>query len=179
MTIIDILSIFGGGLGIFSAIFVFGAKLGADSFLNFQKGEISKSVETAKAELSKDLEKHKTRLKREELLFEREIELTKAFVGLRHSLQPSYRPGMDWNEAAEDFASDLGAVETKLNVFRLTHYHLMPKPIQKKFDALTTKAMEEKWSEESYVTKEAKQAGKDIMTGLDEIEKVLIDLIQK
>jgi hypothetical protein len=87
---------------------------------------------------------------------------------------------MDWDEAVEDLASRLGAVERQLNAFRLEYYHLLPKAVRDQVDHLTTRSMQEKFGDfhSGAVTAEARTAGAEVLEGLQKIEETLIETLR-
>ncbi|GEM_PF-3351143 len=91
-------------------------------WLQNNQGELSTALETHRAELAKETEAHKLTLKRQELMFARELEAADAFMGLWRKVWPQFsRPDMDWHEACADVAERLGTVERLLEDYLEQH----------------------------------------------------------
>ena len=92
-------------------------------------------IEKQKKAIRQEIESYKTKLKKSEFLFQEEIEAASQFVSLRRSILPTYRyPGMLWDEACEDFASDFADVEKKLERYLAAHGAVLTQPV---FDRLS------------------------------------------
>lgn len=108
-----------GGVGVVAAaVGAVVSKFVSDRLIESHKASLSQETERLKGELAKETETHKLKLKREEVLFSREIDAAVEFSKLRRRIEPSYRhPDMDWDEAMEDVVEDLTDTETVLNKF--------------------------------------------------------------
>ena len=88
----------------------------------------NKYVEKVKQEIQQELESHKTRLRKSELLFQKEFNATSSFISLRLRLVPRHRfPDMEWHDACEDFAQRFKHVEESLETYIATHGAALPK----------------------------------------------------
>jgi hypothetical protein len=117
------------------------SKYFADSMLEQKKSELQKEVERLKSELgaeterlkadlAKETETHKLRLKKQELLFNRQMDAAKEFMELRREVVPvQTRPMMDISEAAEIMAHKLGDIEQRLNKYISEYGHAWPERI--------------------------------------------------
>jgi hypothetical protein len=89
-----------GGVGVVAA---FVAKFFADRSNERYKAELGRETERLKAELGKDAETHKWKLKKKEILFQKEFEAALDFFALRRRIEPRFRhPDMEWHEAMRD-----------------------------------------------------------------------------
>ena len=89
-------------------------------------------MEWLKDKFSRKLETHKLNLKREELLFEREIAAAGDFVELRDNILPRYLPDMDDSCIPLEVAEKLSQVELKLRQFKLKHYPIVSDVVRQK-----------------------------------------------
>lgn len=94
----------------------------AARLLQEHKGKLDSALETHKAALGKDAEAYKLSLKRQELIFQREVEAGDALMKLWRVIYPAYRfPDMDWHDACEDVAAELGSVEKAIGEYIEKH----------------------------------------------------------
>lgn len=79
-------------------------------------------IEKIKSEMNRTLESYKIQLKKSEVFFLRELEAAASLSSLFHSILPSLNhPEMDWHEACDVLAQNLGKVELRLNEFMDKH----------------------------------------------------------
>jgi len=112
-----------GGVGVVAAGV---AKVVSDhtsqKWLQANQGRLDQALETHRAELAKETETHKLTLKRQELIFQRELEAADAFMSFWRIVYPRYRhPDMDWNDACEDAAHSLGQIEKVVEEYLERH----------------------------------------------------------
>ena len=112
-----------GGVGAIAAAV---AKLVSDHtsqrWLQDNQGKLDHALETHRSELAREAELHKLTLKRQELIYQRELEAGDAFMKVWRTVYPQYRfPDMDWHDACEDVASLLGSVENVLEEYLEKH----------------------------------------------------------
>lgn len=116
------------------------------SWLQAHKGELDRQLESHKAELAKATETHKLTLRRQELLFQREIEAADAFMIMRSSIWPQYEHAdMDWHDACIRVAEKLADVERALDEFLARHTAVIGKPVRDKVEHARTVAAHEKF----------------------------------
>ena len=80
------------------------------------------AMKRSEASLTRETETHKLRLKKQEILFGKELDAVLEFIKIRHDLKPKVDdPTMDGYEAGRDFAMRLGQVERVLDDFMAKH----------------------------------------------------------
>lgn len=115
-------------------------------WLQENKGKLDEALETHKAALAKETEAHKLTLKRQELLFARELEAADAFMAVWRKIWPqSSRPNMDWHEACEDVALRLGTVEKLLEDYLERHSVAIGTSVREKIEKAHSQAASEKF----------------------------------
>jgi hypothetical protein len=124
-TVISVFSAL-GGFGFIVAI-IFGVSTWASNhaskrWLQDKEGELTRALETHKAHLSKESENHKLSLKRQELLFQRELDAADAFMAVWRVINPKHnRPEMDSYDACVDVAQELETIEKVLDEYLVRH----------------------------------------------------------
>ena len=93
-------------------------KILADRSLEGHRSNLERETERLKGELAKDTETHKLELRKQELLFAKELEAASAFLSLRRRFEPKRsHPDMDWSEALEDVIDGFPRAEKALEAF--------------------------------------------------------------
>ena len=112
-----------GGLSVISgAVGGFVAKFFADRSIEHHKAALGQETERLKGELAKETETHKLKLKRQEILFEKELDAAADFSALYRQIEPRFRhPDMDWDEALEDVVKSFTNTEARLRQFIAKH----------------------------------------------------------
>lgn len=91
------------------------AKYFADRSIETHKSELNQETERLKAELGRDVETHKWKLKKKEILFEKEFEAASEFFVLRRKIEPKFRdPDMDYSEAMEEVIERFSSAQDSL-----------------------------------------------------------------
>lgn len=99
--------------------------------------------------LSKETETHKLTLKRQELLFARELEAADAFMAVWRKLWPQYsRPEMDWHDACQDVALRLGTIEAMLEDYLERHSVAISAAVREGIEHARSEAASEKFLED-------------------------------
>jgi hypothetical protein len=131
-------TVFGGVSIISVAISGFLAKSLADRSIERHKATLTQETERLKAELGKDAEIHKWKLKKSELLFEKEYAAAVAFFELKTKYEPVRRhPDMDWHEVRGDVMDSFGDAEKRIAEY-VTHHGLLRHRISLHGVVLTT-----------------------------------------
>jgi hypothetical protein len=132
-TILTVVSALGGSAVIAAAVAAFFGKLFAD-----------RSLESHKA---KESETHKLKLKKQELLFQKELEAASDFFALRRKIEPKYRhPDMDWGEALEDVVEAFAKSEDRLQSFAAKYGPVLSEDNRKDLDLATGIASDHKFA---------------------------------
>src|SRR5579862_3214343 len=113
-----LLALLGGASVVAGAVAAFVGKIFADRSIEKHRAVLTQETERLKAELGKDAETHRWKLRKNEILFQKEFEAASDFFELHRQLEPSYRhPDMDWYEAAKDIVESFSDSEEKLIKF--------------------------------------------------------------
>jgi hypothetical protein len=107
-----------GAGAVAAAIIHLAGRFYADKSLEKHKAELGQETEKLKAELGREAETHKWKLKKKEILFEKEFEAASEYFGLRRKIEPRFRhPDMEWTDAVEDVVNDFSNTEDLLRNF--------------------------------------------------------------
>ena len=157
--------------GLTSVIFVWCVKLIG--------GTIAKGlVEKFKSDLQRELESYKTKLKKSEFLFQKEFDAASDFIAMKRGLLPPYRfPHMDWGDALEEIAQDLGGIEKKLDEFVAKHGAILPAEVLDMLSSAQGLAAENKFQAGPEPHSETIEAARQLWEKLKEIEGKLRDIV--
>lgn len=126
-----------------------------------------------------NLQKQEYLLRQKERLFERRMAAVDAFLKLENKLRPSYRPGMDWSEACEDFAEELGRVAHELECFLEEHTVGLKPAALEKLKGLPGKAQQNSFfaleGPDDVPPKESIEAASEILTALREARSLVLE----
>src|SRR5208283_75917 len=90
----------------------------ANRTIEGRKAELNQELERIKAELSRETETHKLKLKKLELIFNKELDAASEFMKTHREIRPSYsHPDMDWDDASMDVLQRLDKIEIDLISF--------------------------------------------------------------
>jgi hypothetical protein len=146
-TILTVVSALGGSAVIAAAVAAFFGKLFADRSLESHKADLGQETERLKGELAKESETHKLKLKKQELLFQKELEAASDFFALRRKIEPKYRhPDMDWGEALEDVVEAFAKSEDRLQSFAAKYGPVLSEDNRKDLDLATGIASDHKFA---------------------------------
>lgn len=116
-----LLSLGGGSV----VIFAFSSWLGkvwAERILAKEKAQQAQALEEFKQQLQDAAERQKMRLKKSELIFEKEFEAASALVAMYRDISPKFiSPDMDYYDACDQVASNFQRIELQLHDFVRTH----------------------------------------------------------
>lgn len=136
-----------GGVSVVAgAVATFVSGHASKKWLQENKGKLDEALETHRAALARETETHKLTLKRQELLFARELEAADAFMAVWRKIWPQYsRPDMDWHEACEDVALRLDNVEHLLEDYLEQHSVAVSSNIRELIEHARSEAASEKF----------------------------------
>jgi Asp-tRNA(Asn)/Glu-tRNA(Gln) amidotransferase C subunit len=160
-----------GGAGVVSAGV---ANYLADRSLEKQKAALGRETERLKGELAKDTETHKLKLKKQELLFAKELEAATKFFELNRRFGPKRRhPETDWHEVREDVINDFGRAEKALQEFVAEHGPVLSRQNRKDLESCIAMASASKFAgvPGGDDMKEAKEAADKFLETLNKIEE--------
>lgn len=136
----------------------------SQKWLQENQAKLSQALETHRAELAKETEAHKLSLKRQELLFARELEAADAFMTVWRNVWPQYsHPEMDWGDACENAALRLGTIEAELEDYLEKHSVAISASVRDLIDTARWTAASEKFFETMDPPKEAIKAAESAL----------------
>lgn len=168
-----------GGVGVVSAaVAAWISKHMSDRWLQTHKAELDRELETHKAELVRETEARKLSLRRQELMFQRELEATDAFMMLWRAIWPKYEtPDMDYDDAISEVAGKLDAVEKEIDKYLVQHSSVISSVALQKLEGARTEASHAKFYSEHEPGGPAPKAADKVLTALLEVkEQLLADL---
>jgi hypothetical protein len=169
----------GGSAVLIGAISAFVSKYIADRSIEGHKAQLNKEVERLKGELAKETETHKLKLKKQEMLFTKEMDAASQFFALHKHIRPSYsHPDMDWDEAVEEVARDFTDTEHRLDKFMTEHGPVLSKKVRDDLKRCADLASNNKFASSGAGVgdvKVAKEAAGDVLKLLREIEEQLVN----
>lgn len=177
-----LLSLGGGGIIVFALSSWLG-KVWANRLMAAETAKHSQDLERLRKELSRGLESHKVKLRKSELVFEKEFEAASQLVALIRGFLPTYRhPHMDWHEACKEIAFDLEQIEYGLDGFLSKHGAVLPDEVKEHLGSCTGIAADNKFEitsvEEMYAPDFAINAADNVFKGLWEAEKIMLSHIK-
>ncbi len=138
---------------------------------------LTQETERLKAELGKDAETHKWKLKKNELLFEKEYAAAAAFFALKRKYDPVRRhPDMDWHDVREDVVQSFSDAESRIGKFIVEYGPVLSKEIRELLDECQSLASSHQFApsgQDDY--KEAEQAADKYLELLKKIEGLFVD----
>lgn len=105
-----------GGVGVISAgIAAWIGNLVSSRVVEKQKAKLAEQLETHKDTLLREADRNRLMLKRQELMFERELAAATAFLKVQGSVVPDpWAPDLDWCDAQERIAENLCSLDRDL-----------------------------------------------------------------
>lgn len=117
-----ILAFLGGGVAIVFAFSNWLGKVWANRLIEKERAEHNKELEPLKSKFLKETESYKIKVKKSELLFEKQFEAASEFVAFFRSLSPAYSfPNMDWEDVCNHFVLISENIERDLTKYLSRH----------------------------------------------------------
>jgi len=179
--LIQALGWFGGGAVVTIAIAGFLSKFMADRSIEKHKASLGRETERLKGELAKETESHKLALKKQEMLYQKELDAASAFVALHRKVEPKYRyPDMEWEEAMDDVVDSFTDTESKLRKYIAEYGAALSIENRAQIDACMSLASNHQYAkhEGESATKNAKVAAGDMLKQMKEIEQRFLSEIR-
>jgi hypothetical protein len=175
--VLKALALFGGVGAVSALVGGFVARFYANKSIEKHKSELMKEVERLKGELNTSLETHKGRLRRQELLFAKEVEAASAFFLVRQNIRPDYNhPDKDWHEAMEEVAGNLANIEEQLQKFLTAFGPVLSDEVRKQLDECISLASGNKFYDvQGGFTPAVEDAAGQLLDKLEAIEKKMIE----
>lgn len=179
-----ILTSLGGASAIIFGFSSWLGKVWASRLMEKEKAEFSRELASLSSRLTQDVESYKVKLKKSELLFEKEYEAASEFIALRWSFCPKYTgPDMEWEDACDEMAKNLGVVERKLDQFLSKNGAVIDENTQGLISTASGIAGQNniEGNESNNIPIEARNAADDLFKDagkMNEIQKILIAKLQ-
>lgn len=111
--------------------------------LEQEKADHLSEIKRLESKLGEYSEIHKQKLKNSELFFLRQFEASQALYKLKMEMTPPYRhPDMDWDEAIEEMAENLGDTHRKLQALLIEYFTVLPPELLEKLESAASNAAE-------------------------------------
>ena len=172
-------SLGGGGVAIFGLSNWLG-KVWANRLMQDEMAEHARKLESLRNELRRDTESHKIRLRKSELIFEKEFEAASALVALIQSYMPTFQqPGMDSSEAFIEIAPNLDKIEKDLGAFLAKYGAVLPDSVKNGISGSIGIAGEGKFEvEEPDIPPNAVQVVEQLFERLWEVQNEMLDHVR-
>jgi hypothetical protein len=137
---------------------------------------LSRWIEKEKAELSREIETHKSRLRRMELLFDKELEAAGDFIRLHRQIRLKYRfEDMILDEAYDEVSGEFGSITKKLTDFLATHGAIVSEAVFKEIEGCIDEIDGKKFDPKEIQRHTAEQ----LLKWFPRIENLLINAVKK
>jgi hypothetical protein len=173
-----IASLGGAGAIVLASSSYFG-KIWANKLMESDKAKYARDLESLKNDLTNETESYKLKLKKSELIFQKEFEATSEFVALKGSALPNHtQPDMDWHDACDSMAHELEHTESVLRSFLYKHGAVLHAESKKLLNLAIGQAAENKFKMESpEVPSEANTAADNVYKHIEKIESLLLEQV--
>ena len=176
------LAIFGGGGALISAASGFASKAFAERALEKQKGEINQKIESLKGDIALKLESHKHRIRREELLFERDFAAAHDWYQMKLDIFPKDMHDPDFEEMLNNVGMAMGSISNRLYAFLQKHGPLIPAEVRREIEGYAFSSGSENynlWDARENATTEARKIVKELHEYFPKTEIVLNDRVRE
>jgi hypothetical protein len=172
--------IFGGITVVSVGVAAFLAKFIADKSIEKHKAALGQETERLKAELNRQAERDKLRLKKEEIIFNKQLDAASDFMRLHKKLRPAYNhPDKDWGEACAEAAGQLGEFEDKLEEYFQKYGPVLSEEVRRMLRECISKASNYKFATAGYGNSgEGEKAAGNILDNLEKIEEQMLKELQ-
>lgn len=125
-------------------------KVWANRLMAAETAKHSQDLERLRQELTKSSDSYKVKLRKSELIFEKEFEAASELVALIQTFYPKFRhPDMDWSESCAEIAFDLDKIENSIKIFLSKHGAVLPTEVKRKLATCNGIASDNKFFPES------------------------------
>jgi hypothetical protein len=179
----SVIALLGGGGVVLVAVCAYVSKFIADRTIEGHKAALTAELERLKSELARESEMHKLKIKRAEILFDRELEAVAEFGALYRQITPKYsHPDMDWDDARDNVASRFPTIEDQLENYLAKHAPVLTEGLREKLRLCKTTASHNKFTAYEMdggqaLATEREAAGK-LLDELNKVESGLFALVR-
>lgn len=174
-----ILAAIGGGAAIIFGFSSWLGKVWANRLMIKEKAGYSEELESIKNKLLLEAESYKIKLKKSELIFEKQFDAASKFVALRQSFIPAYEvPNMDWDDACHEIVRNFPEIERELKLFVSRHGAVLDQNVVDKLTSAERIAAEGKFEDsDRSVSRGIIKNTEELMNKLELVEKDLLSKI--
>lgn len=143
--------------------------------------ETNSELERLRSILGRESDAFRLKLKKQELLFDKEFTAARGFMELSYKIWPTYSsPEMDWEEATTEAAQNLGKTEMLITDFIIVHGAALGDEALADIKTLRETASNYKFAahENGQVEATAKIKAGELLMKLKDIEKHLLDRLR-
>jgi hypothetical protein len=174
---------FFGGIGIVRVgLAGFFAKFMADKSIEKHKATLGQQTERLKSELTKEAETYKLQLRKQELIFDKQLDAVSAFIELHQKIMPRRQyPDMFWSDVQEDVIKAFGKSETRLEDYRREFAAVLDGESRDTIRKCIELASNNKFAgrpESNVSVREAETAADDFLEMLGELENHLLEQVR-
>ena len=187
MQLLDILAIagtvlfsIGGGTAIVFGFSSWLGKVWANRIMEKEKNEHTRELEFLKNSFLKDTESYKIKLKKSELIFEKQFEAASELVALHRSFLPDITfPDMDWEDVLDHYAFSSKDIEKKLKEYLSRHGAILGEEVEEKISECLGIAGWNKFEikKDSDVTTKGKDEAEKIYNLLNDAKNLMIEKV--
>lgn len=169
----------GGGAAIVFGFSNFLGKVWANRLMTKEKAEYARELASLRNDLVQETESYKLKLKKSELIFEKEFEAASRFVALRRSFMPTYsHPEKDWSEACDEIAQNFEKIAEELNAYLAEFGAVLQDDAKDIISKCKTIAAINKFEADSTsVSMKANMAADELYDKLEDAEKALLEQV--
>ncbi|MFA0332417.1 hypothetical protein AB4526_25745 [Vibrio cyclitrophicus] len=175
-----ILGSLGGGAAIIFGCSSWLGKVWANRLMEKEKSVHAQDLESLRSKLALENESFKIKMKKSELIFQKEYEAASEFLALKQSYLPAYKfAEMEWYNACDEIAQDFDKIEISLNKFLSQHGAVLIPDVREKLSASIGIAGEHKFEAKSRVEVplHINKIADGLYANLTEIENSLLEKV--
>jgi hypothetical protein len=175
-----ILASIGGGTAIVFGFSSWLGKVWANRLMEKEKNEHSRELEFLRNKFYKETESYKIKLKKSELIFEKQFEAASELVALQRSFVPEINfPHMDWEDVLDHYACSSEKIEKALEEYLSRHGAILGEEVEEKIAECIGIAVWNKFeiNKEYEVTSKGKKEGEKINELLNEAKTLMVEKV--
>jgi hypothetical protein len=171
-SLLQVIGALAGVSAVAAAVGGFVGKILADRSIEKHKAALGQETERLKADLGKDAETHKWKLKRKEMLFEKEYAAASEFFEIRRRIEPRYSyPDKEWHEALDDVIEGFGKSDGILRKYIARHEPVLRPKNREELDRCQQLAENYQYSKHDGDVKGGEVAAEEFLKKLENIER--------
>jgi len=174
-----ILTSIGGAAAIVFGFSSWLGKVWANRLMENEKNKHSRALEALKNSFHQETESYKIKLKKSELIFEKQFEAASELVALQRSFIPRINfPHMDWEDVVDHYAFSSRKIEEELEKYLSRHGAILGEEVEEKISECIRVASWNKFEiKEFEVSTKGKEEGEKIYKLLNEAKKIMIEKV--